>query len=158
MTKLLDTRDSNSRTGVETGSRVQACENSISSVGASINAPRHRLWIYGSWLGKISHGPANFEKLLIQVGAPLPHLTSWIVPFVQLLGGLAILLGAFVTITAIPLSTIMLVTIFTVHLKYGFSSIATIGLTPDGPVFGPPGYEVALLYIAGLVSLILADC
>ena len=85
----------------------------------------------------------------------MPHLTSWIVPFVELLGGLAILLGAFVTITAIPLSTIMLVAIFTIHLKYGFSSIATIGLTPDGPVFGPPGYEVALLYIAGLVSLIL---
>jgi putative oxidoreductase len=104
---------------------------------------------------KLSHGPASFEKLLVQVGAPLPHLTSWIVPFVELLGGLAILLGAFVTITAIPLSTIMLVAIFTVHLKYGFSSIATIGLTPDGPVFGPPGYEVALLYIAGLVSLIL---
>jgi putative oxidoreductase len=104
---------------------------------------------------KLSHGPANFEKLLVQIRAPLPHLTSWIVPFVELLGGLAILLGAFVTITAIPLAIVMLVAMFTVHLKYGFSSIATIGLTPDGPVFGPPGYEVALLYIAGLVSLVL---
>jgi putative oxidoreductase len=42
-----------------------------------------------------------------------------------------------------------------VHLKYGFSSINTIGLTRDGPQFGPPGYEVNLLYIAGLLSLIL---
>jgi hypothetical protein len=39
-----------------------------------------------------------------------------------------ILLGAFVTITPIPLSTIMLVAILTVQLKYGFSLIATIGL------------------------------
>src|SRR5262249_13709885 len=44
---------------------------------------------------------------------------------------------------------------FTVHLKYGFSSINTIGLTADGPIFGPPGYEVNLLYIAGLISLML---
>jgi putative oxidoreductase len=31
----------------------------------------------------------------------------------------------------------------------------TIGLTPNGPKFGPPGYEVNLLYVAGLLSLIL---
>jgi putative oxidoreductase len=29
-------------------------------------------------------------------------------------------------------------------------------LTADGPQFGPPGYEVNLLYIAGLLALILA--
>jgi putative oxidoreductase len=49
----------------------------------------------------------------------------------------------------------MLVAAFTVHGRYGFSSINTIGLTQSGPKFGPPGYEVNLLYIAGLVSLIL---
>jgi putative oxidoreductase len=42
-----------------------------------------------------------------------------------------------------------------VHLKYGFSSVNTIGLTADGPKFGPPGYEVNLLYIAGLLALAL---
>jgi putative oxidoreductase len=49
----------------------------------------------------------------------------------------------------------MLVAMFTVHLKYGFSSINTIGLTQNGPQFGPPGYEVNLLYIAGLLPLML---
>jgi putative oxidoreductase len=49
----------------------------------------------------------------------------------------------------------MLVAMFTVHLRYGFSAINTIGLTADGPEFGPPGYEVNLLYIAGLLALIL---
>jgi putative oxidoreductase len=44
---------------------------------------------------------------------------------------------------------------FTVHLRYGFSAINTIGLTADGPQFGPPGIEVNLLYIACLVALIL---
>src|SRR5262245_34881806 len=49
-----------------------------------------------------------------------------------------------------PLIVMMLVAMFTVHLRYGFSAINTIGLTADGPQFGPPGYEVNLLYIAGL--------
>jgi len=44
---------------------------------------------------------------------------------------------------------------FTVNIKYGFSAINTIGLTPEGPQFGPPGYEINLLYIAGLVALML---
>ena len=73
----------------------------------------------------------------------------------ELLGGLAIFVGAFVEVVSVPLIVMMLVAMFTVHLKYGFSSINTIGLTADGPQFGPPGYEVNLLYIAGLLSLIL---
>ena len=104
---------------------------------------------------KLSRGPANFEKLLVQLGVPMHHLMSWVVPLVELLGGFALLVGAFVSVAAIPLIAVMLTAMFTVHLKYGFSSIKTIGLGPDGPLFGPPGYEVALLYIAGLVALIL---
>jgi putative oxidoreductase len=66
-----------------------------------------------------------------------------------------ILAGAFVAVVSIPLIVMMLVAMFTVHLRYGFSAINTIGLTADGPQFGPPGYEVNLLYIAGLLALIL---
>ena len=75
--------------------------------------------------------------------------------FIEILGGLAILAGAFVAVVSIPLIVMMLVAMFTVHLRYGFSAINTIGLTADGPQFGPPGYEVNLLYIAGLLALIL---
>jgi putative oxidoreductase len=57
---------------------------------------------------------------------------------------------------SIPLIVMMLVAMFTVHLKYGFSAVNTIGLTEEGPQFGPPGYEINLLYIAGLASLILS--
>ncbi len=49
----------------------------------------------------------------------------------------------------------MLVAMFTVQIHYGFSAVKTIGLTPQGPVFGPPGIEINLLYIAGLISLII---
>ena len=41
------------------------------------------------------------------------------------------------------------------NVKYGFSAVNRIGLTPEGPVLGPPGYEINLLYIACLVVLIL---
>src|SRR6478672_11597183 len=104
---------------------------------------------------KLSRGPSGFAKRLDQIGAPLPEATAWASTFVELFGGLAIFVGAFVEVVSIPLIVMMLVAMFTVHLRYGFSSVNTIGLTADGPRFGPPGYEVNLLYIAGLISLIL---
>ena len=104
---------------------------------------------------KLSRGPSGFAKLLAQIGAPLPEATAWLSTFMEILGGLAIFVGAFVEVVSVPLIVMMLVAMLTVHLKYGFSSVNTIGLTEEGPRFGPPGYEVNLLYIAGLVSLIL---
>ena len=104
---------------------------------------------------KLSRGPAGFARLLDQIGAPLPELTALVSTLIEILGGLAILAGAFVAVVSVPLIMMMLVAMFTVHLRYGFSAINTIGLTTDGPQFGPPGYEVNLLYIAGLLALIL---
>src|SRR5262245_46599526 len=104
---------------------------------------------------KLSRGPSGFAKLLGQIGAPLPEATAWASTFVELLGGLAIFVGAFVEVVSIPLIVMMLVAMFTVHMRYGFRSVNTIGLTEDGPKFGPPGYEVNLLYIAGLISLLM---
>lgn len=107
-------------------------------------------------LAKWNRGPANFGKLLAQIGAPLPTATAWIVTMLEIVGGLALLAGALVAIVSIPLIVSMLVALFTVHLRYGFSAINTIGLTPNGPVFGPPGIEVNLLYIAGMFALVVA--
>ena len=106
-------------------------------------------------LATLRRGPEGFAKLLEQIGAPLPEATAWVSTLIEVLGGLAILAGAFVAVVSIPLIVMMLVAMFTVHLRYGFSAINTIGLTADGPQFGPPGYEVNLLYIAGLLALIL---
>lgn len=104
---------------------------------------------------KLSRGPGGFAKLLSQIGVPFPETTAWVSTLIELLGGLAIFVGAFVAVVSIPLIAMMLVAMFKVHLRYGFSSINTIGLNSDGPLFGPPGYEVNLLYIAGLLALIL---
>src|SRR5262245_13590839 len=91
---------------------------------------------------KLSRGPAGFARWLDQIGAPLPELTAWVSTFTEILGGVGILAGTFIAVVSVPLIVMMLVALFTVHLRYGFSAINTIGLTADGPQFGPPGYEV----------------
>jgi putative oxidoreductase len=73
----------------------------------------------------------------------------------EIVGGLAILLGAFVPLASIPMAAVLLVAIFTVHLRYGFSSIKLIAVTAAGAQFGQPGYECDLLYLACLAALVL---
>jgi putative oxidoreductase len=107
-------------------------------------------------MAKWSRGPENFGELLHQIGAPVPTATAWIVTLLEVFGGLAILVGAFAALVSIPLIVSTLVAMFTVQLRYGFSSVNTIGLTESGPIFGPPGYEINLLYIAALLAIALA--
>src|SRR5215468_3857976 len=104
---------------------------------------------------KWSRGPAVFAELLRQAHVPLPLANAWLVTLLEIFGGLALLIGAFVTIVSVPLILSMLVAMFTVNIKFGFSAINTIGLTSEGPKLGPPGYEINLLYIACLLVLIL---
>ena len=74
---------------------------------------------------------------------------------IELLGGLAVLLGAFVTIVSLPMMAMLLVAMFKVHLPYGFSSIKLLAVTATGAQFGPVGYEVILLYLACLAALVI---
>ncbi len=104
---------------------------------------------------KLSRGPEGFAGILQTIGAPAPGLMAWSTALVEFFGGLAIIAGALVAIVSIPLVITMLVAMFTVHLPYGFSSIKLMGMTESGPQFGTPGYELILLYIAGLLTLVL---
>ena len=65
------------------------------------------------------------------------------------------MLGAFVIPVSFPLIIMMVTAIFTVHFQYGFSSIRIRAVTRAGAEFGPPGYEMNLLYIVGLLVLVL---
>lgn len=104
---------------------------------------------------KLTRGPEAFAKLLTVLHLPAPQLMAWVTTITEVLGGLVLLAGAFVSIVSIPLICTMLVAMFTIHIHYGFSAVKTIGITAAGPQFGPPGYEINILYIAGLVSLII---
>lgn len=104
---------------------------------------------------KLARGPDAFAAILLALGVPVPHLMAWVTILVEVFGGLAVLLGAFVTLASVPMAMLLLVAIFTVHLPYGFSSIKLMAVTPAGAKFGPVGYEVNLLYLACLATLVL---
>jgi putative oxidoreductase len=105
---------------------------------------------------KLVKGPETFAGILHALGVPAPHFVAWTTILTELLGGLAILLGAFVTLASLPMAVLLLVAVFTVHLPYGFSSIKLMAVTADGAQFGKPGYECNLLYLACLATLVMA--
>src|SRR6185437_14743406 len=104
---------------------------------------------------KIVHGPEHFAALLQAIGVPAPALAGWATILIELAGGLAVLLGAFVPLVSVPIAAILLVAMFTVHFPYGFSSVKLQAVTAAGAQFGPPGYEIDLLYLACLATLVL---
>ncbi len=80
---------------------------------------------------------------------------AWLSILIELVGGMAVLLGAFVMLVSVPMAALLLVAIFTVHLPYGFSSIKLQAVTAAGAQFGPVGYECDLIYLACLAALVL---
>ena len=104
---------------------------------------------------KLAKGPDAFANILQAMRVPAPHFMAWSTILVEILGGLAIILGAFVTLASLPMAAVLLVAMFTVHLPYGFSSIKLLAVTAAGAKFGPPGFETDLLYLACLAALVL---
>ena len=104
---------------------------------------------------KLSRGPEAFAAILQTIGVPAPHLMAWLSILTELIGGLAVLLGAFVPLVSLPMAGLLFVAILTVHLPYGFSSIKLMSVISGRAQFGPPGYEVDLLYLACLAALVL---
>lgn len=103
-----------------------------------------------------SEGHTMFLGMLQQIGVPAADLMSWAIGVLEFLGGLALIAGALVKITSVLLGIDMLVAVFTVHLPNGFSFMNITAMTEKGPQFGMPGYEVPLLYFAGLFALVIA--
>ena len=103
---------------------------------------------------KLSRGPEAFGAILHIMGVPAPHLMAWLTIVTELVGGLAVLLGAFIPLVSLPMSAVLFVAMLTVHLPYGFSSIKLLSVTSGRAQFGPPGYELDLLYLACLAALV----
>jgi putative oxidoreductase len=104
---------------------------------------------------KLARGPEAFPAILQALGVPAPHLMGWLTILVEIVGGLAVLLGALVPLASIPMAAVLLVATITVHLPYGFSSIKLQAVTAAGAQFGAPGFETDLLYLACLAALVL---
>jgi putative oxidoreductase len=132
-----------------------------------LSAPRHRDWyaipirlIVGfgfmeHGFAKIAHGPENFANILHALGVPFPAFMAWATIAIELLGGLAVFIGAFLPLASVPMIVVLLVAIFTVHTPNGFSSIKLLSVDGAGAHFGQPGYETNLLYMAGILALVI---
>ena len=131
------------------------CSAVETSMSSSLNIARR--WDAARWApiplrlivgyGFMAHGYAKLMKdpdvfvgILHAIGVPAPHVMAWLTILVELLGGLAILLGAFVPLVSLPMVAVLLVAIFTVHLPYCFNSGLISQYTPlacpttEGPV------------------------
>ncbi len=104
---------------------------------------------------KLARGPESFVGILDALHMPFAALLAWATILVELIGGFAVLVVFFVPLASVPMAVVLVVAIFTVHIQNGFSSIKLMAITADGPMFGQPGYEADLLYLAGLAALVL---
>ena len=104
---------------------------------------------------KLARGPDTFAAILQGIGVPFAQFMAWCTITVEILGGLAVLLGAFVALASLPMAAVLVVAIFSVHARYGFSSIKLIAVTTAGPRFGPPGIETNILYLVCLAALVI---
>jgi len=106
---------------------------------------------------KLGRGPELFANILHALNVPAPTLAAWATILIELFGGFAVLVGAFIPLASAPMAIVLLVAIFTAHLPNGFSSIKLESVTSAGAHFGQPGYETSLLYLAALVALVLGE-
>jgi putative oxidoreductase len=104
---------------------------------------------------KLARGPEAFVSILHALGMPFASLLGWGTILIELFGGLAILAGAFMPLAAVPMATVLMVAIVTVHLPNGFSSIKLLSVDGGGAHFGQPGYETDLLYLVALAALVM---
>lgn len=88
------------------------------------------------------YGVGGTAGSFADMGVPLPALAAAFATFVELLGGLALLLGVFTRYAAGLLAVVMLGALLTVHLTAGF--------------FLPNGFEYVLVLLAGSIALVLS--
>ncbi len=76
------------------------------------------------------------------MGVPIPHLFAILISTLELAGGIALVLGLFTQLVAIPLAIDMMTAIVLFHAKNGF--------------FVPKGIEFVLMLMTACIALALA--
>ena len=96
---------------------------------------------------KLQGGPANFGQALAGLGVPLPTLMAYVVTFVELIGGILLIVGLLSRLAALLLTIDLVVAIVLVKVNIGLLS------PTDGSGVGA---ELELGLIAGLLVVLLA--
>ncbi len=102
------------------------------------------------WM-KIFGGEVSFiREMLFMAGWSIPEPLLWLVAIIEVLGGLALLLGVFTRQAAALLAIEMIVAVALFHVKQGFFIVAV----PNVPL--AYGFEYHLALIGGLICLALS--
>ena len=86
-------------------------------------------------------GPHNYTELLVELGSPSPLAVATGVALIELLCGLALVVGLFTRLLCVPLALLMAGDILLIH-------------GPNGFFVDNNGYEYALLRLTATVVLI----
>lgn len=96
---------------------------------------------------KLQDGPANFgNTLLTDIGVPAPVFTAYVITFLELVGGIALIVGLLSRVFAVAIVAILAVATLAVKTDYGFLS---------QPKAQFPGAELDLALIAGALVIAL---
>ncbi|MGH2820842.1 MAG: DoxX family protein [Actinomycetota bacterium] len=95
-------------------------------------------------------GPEGFEGFVTFLGLPLPGLLAYVVPFLELIGGIMILLGVLTRLPALLLAVEMVFTAFLVKL----TKLDGVGYTTFSPD-GPAPAEVDILFLVAFIAITL---
>ncbi|MGQ0715267.1 MAG: DoxX family protein [Gemmatimonadaceae bacterium] len=99
-------------------------------------------------------GHSDFVGMLTNLGIPAPGILAWVVGILEFVGGFMLIVGAFVAAVAVLMLIEMAIAAILVHAQHGFNFMNITGISESGSLtFGMPGYEVNLLYMAGLLAL-----
>src|SRR5215212_2273377 len=97
---------------------------------------------------KLQGGPANFGQALAGLGVPLPTLMAYVVTFVELIGGILLIVGLLSRLAALLLTIDLVMAIVLVKVNIGLLS------PTDGSGVGA---ELDLALIAGFLVVLLAE-
>src|SRR5260370_11018361 len=70
---------------------------------------------------KLAKGPDAFANILQAIGVPGPHFMASSTILVEILGGVAVILVAFLTLARLPMAAVLFGVVFTLDLTYGIS-------------------------------------
>lgn len=96
-------------------------------------------------LQKLLGGPGGFGQFLGQLGVPLPGLMAYVVTFVELVGGILLIVGLLSRLAALLLTINLTVAILLVKVNVGLIAPPEAGA----------GAELDLALIAGFITILL---
>jgi putative oxidoreductase len=108
------------------------------------------IFVLHGWMNVVRGQESFLREMLAMAGWSAPDLLVWMITVLELLGGLALMLGMFTSLAALILAVEMVVAVVLFHIRQGFFIVAI----PNVPL--AYGFEYHLALVGGLVCLALA--